>query len=114
MFLLSGATSRRLNRLLRESTLQDLIAIFLPHILLIAVLFITASLVCYPTMTGFLYSVLPESWKTWPWFLAFLLMEIRSMTMVLAVLSQALQIHVVAFDLVNWSLQQLECKVLER
>ena len=113
-FLLNGARRRGLSNLLRESTLQDLIAIFLPHILIIAVLFITASLVYYPTMTAFLYSMLPENWKTWLWFLAFLLMEIRSMAIILAVVSQALQIHVIAFDLVNWSLQQLECDVIER
>ena len=47
------------------------------------------------------------------WFTALLLEEIRSLVIALAVISQALQIHVIAFDLVNWSLQQLEHAIIE-
>ena len=82
--------------------------------LIIFTVLITASVVYDPTTTGFLYSVLPQSWKSWPWFLAFLMEEIRSLAISVAVSTQALQIHVIAFDLVNWNLQQVEHNLLKR
>ena len=100
--------------LLTESSLQDLIAIFLPHMAILAILLIIISLVYDPTMTIFLYSMLPQRWKTWPWFLACLLEEIRSMIIVLAIAVPAWQIHVVAFDLINQSLESAVYNTLKR
>ena len=100
--------------LLMESSLQDLIAIFMPYMGILAVILITLSLVYDPTMTIFLYSMMPEGWKTWPWFMVALMEEIRSMTIALAVAFPAFQIHVIAFDLVNQRLENAVSNSLER
>ena len=95
-----------------DSSLQDLIAIFLPHMTILACVLVIVSLAYDPTMTVFLYSRLPEAWKTWPWFLICLLEEVRSMTIMAAILIPTFQIHVIAIDLVNTSLQSvLSCAV---
>ena len=97
-----------------ESSLQDLIATFLPHMAVLVVVLIALTLVYDPTLTVFLYSMLPESYKTWLWFLACLMEEVRSMTIVAAIAVPAFQIQVMAFDLVNKILENDVCNTLKR
>ena len=93
--------------LLHESSWRDLILILLPYTGILSLLLITLSLIYDPTMTIFMYSSLPENWKTWRWFLVCLLLEVRSMANSVALAIPAIQIHVIAFDLVIESLQKI-------
>ena len=95
-------------------SLQDLIALFLPHMAGTAGLLILVAFVYDPTMTLLLYSVLPESCKTWPWFLACLMEEARLITVIVAVGIPMLQVQVVAFDLANATLEAAVPNTLQR
>ena len=97
-----------------ESSLQDLIAIFLPQVTVITGALIILSTIYDPTMTVFLYSMLPQSYKTWPWFFACLFEELRLMTVMAAIAVPALQTQVIAFEFVNTRLQNVVCNTTKR
>ena len=90
-----------------NSSLEDLIAIYLPYMLILEGGLVLVSLFYDPTTTLFLYSKLPESYRTWPWLLACLLEEIRSMAIIIAILVPAEQIKVLAIGLVRMSLEEV-------
>ena len=95
-------------------SLQDLIAIYLPYMGTLAIVLIALSLAYDPTMTVFLYSMLPQRWKTWSWFLTCLLEEFRSLAIALSIAAPGWQIHVIALDLVNRSLEEVVENTLKR
>ena len=82
--------------------------------IILAVVVVTVSFVYDPTMTAFLFSMLPERYKTWPWFVVCLFDEVRSMIIMAAVAVPAFQTQVIAFELVNTSLQNVVFYTIKR
>ena len=95
-------------------SLQDLISLFLPQMGITAALLALVAFAYDPTMTLLLYSMLPDSCKTWPWFLACLMEEACLITVIAAVGVPMLQVQVVAFDLANATLEAAVPNTLQR
>ena len=81
---------------------------------ILAVVLVTVSLIYDPTMTLFFYTLLPDSYKTRPWFQACLLEENIAMAVGSSTAILAWQVHVIAFDLVNTTLKSIVCDALQR
>ena len=90
-----------------QFSLQDLIAIFMPYMVLLAVPVISSSFIYDPTLRLLLYAVLPESFKTWPWFGLCFIEEVHLLTMFVSIATPAWQLQVISFDLVNKSLETI-------
>ena len=82
--------------------------------IILAVVLITVAFVYDPTLTVFPYSMLPQSYKKWPWFLVCLSEEVRSMIITAAISVPVFQIQVIAFEVVNTSLQNVIRNTLKR
>ena len=92
-------------QLLMEYSLQDLIEIGLPYLVFPLVPLICASLVYDPTMKLLLYVMLPESYRTWPWFCGCLIAEAYFVLMLPILAVPVWQVQVMAFELVNSKLE---------
>ena len=91
-----------------ECSLQDLIAICLPYMIITAA---SAVVVCFlydPTMDILLYSGLPDGYKNWFTFWVCMIEEIRLITMVIGTVTPVWQLQVIAFDLANDTLKEVE------
>ena len=82
-------------------SLQDLIAIGMPYMLMMSVPIICASFVYDPTMRVLLYAMLPENWKTGPWFWACFAEELHFVVTFITITGPAWQLQVISFELVN-------------
>lgn len=97
-----------------EHTLQDLIAKFLPYMSFLVMFAIIASYVYDPTMKFLIYAMMPESYKTWLWFLVCLTGELHHITMLIAIAIPPWQLQVISFELLNTSLQTLVSRTVKR
>ena len=91
---------------MQEKSLQDLIAIFLPYMALLAVLVIGACYALDPTMKLLLYSALPARYQNCLTFAICLLEEIRILGIFAGTVTPVFQSQIIAFDLVS---DNLEC-----
>ena len=88
-------------------SLQDLIAIALPYMIIPLIPIVSASFVYDPTMRLLLYAVLPKNRKFCPWFWACFVGEIHFLVMFAAVATPAWQLQVMSFELINKNLQNI-------
>ena len=104
---------RRWYARLLEHSLQDLIAIYLPHMLLCGVALIG---VCYaydPTLRLLLYAALPGGYQCWQTFTICLVEEMRLVLMCVGVGVPVLQLQVISFDQVNADLEAVITSALD-
>ena len=92
---------------LMAQSLQDLIGVRLPYLVLPLTPIICASLVYDPTMKLLLYAMIPEVSKGRAWFCACLMAEAYFIFMITAIALPAWQVQVIAFELVNHKLQAI-------
>ena len=88
-----------------QYSLQDLIGILMPYMVLLAVPVISLAFVYDPTLRILLYALLPESLKTWPWFGVGFIEEVHFLTRMVCIAVPVWQLQVISFDLVNKSLE---------
>ena len=91
-----------------ERSLQDLIAIFLPYMDIATNASIGLCFFYDPTMNFLLYSGLPGGYKNWLTFCLCMMEEDRILMMWAAIVVPMWQLQVMAFDLVNNVLKQVE------
>ena len=92
---------------LRECSLQDLVAIFLPYMMILTDPVIIACFILDPTMNLLLYSALPTSYQNWLSFSICLVEETRLLGFCMGIVTPVWQLQVVAFDLICHTLQTL-------
>ena len=109
----NAGNQRWCHRLL-ECSLQDLIVLFLPHMILLAAVLIGACCVYDPTMRLLLYSALPESYQSWLLFGICFVEELRFMLMMISIAIPVWQMQVMSFDLVNTALEVIGRSKLRR
>ena len=102
-----GRGRQQWHKRLLECTLQDLIAIYMPHMILYGEVIIGACYIYDPTLRLLLYSALPERYQSWPAFTACLLEEMRLLFFCAAIAIPVLQLQVISFDLVNTQLEAI-------
>ena len=85
-----------------------MIAIYLPYMVITSALAVAACFVYYPGMNFLLYSGLPSSYKNWVSFSICMMEEIRLIMMVVGIATPVWQLQVVAFDLANNVLKEVE------
>ena len=71
----------------------------------------SAVAVCFfydPTMNFLLYSGLPDQYKNWATFWVCMMEEIRLVMMVVGTVTPVYQLQVIAFDLANDTLKEVE------
>ena len=90
---------------LAKRSLHDLIAIYLPHMLIAAILAISACYVLDRTMKMLLFSALPVRYQNWFTMGVCLLEEVRFLGVFLATVMTVWQTKIVAFDLINNNLE---------
>ena len=88
-----------------EYTLQDLLALYLPYAIYPAVLLIGAAVIYDPAIPMLIYTILPESMKTWPWFWLCFIEEVRFVTFFDVLAVPLWQIQIISFDLINVNLE---------
>ena len=91
---------------MKEKSLQDLIAIVLPYMALLAALTIGACYALDPTMKLLLYSALPAQYQNWLSFAICLVEEVRILGIFAGTVTPVWQSQIIAFDLVS---DNLEC-----
>lgn len=96
---------------LSRYTCQDLIALFTPHLVTVAVMAGMSCCVYAPSMSVWFYSSLPGKYRSPIWFAVCLAMEAHCFTFVAINGSSLLQIHVVFFDRINRNLQAVATSV---
>ena len=94
-------------RCLWERSPQDLMAIYLPHMLTLAIMLVGICAVYDPTMKMLLYNALPNSYQNWLTFWLCYMEEMRFLAMIVAVNAPAWQCQIIAFDLVNHDLEAI-------
>ena len=96
-----------------QRSLQDLIAIQLPYTTLAAESVIVICYVYDPTMSFLLYSSLPEKFQNWFTLGICTLEEARLLVTLAGICVPVWQLQVIAFDLVNNGLEQMEQYLLK-
>ena len=91
----------------RGGSLQDLIAIWFPHMSILAVFIIVACMVYDPTMKMLLYTALPEKYKNRLSFGICILAELRFLIIITGLAVPTLQRQIVAFQDLDQALQAL-------
>ena len=105
--LLDEQDGKRWIQKLMEHSLQDVIGVGLPYLVLPLVPIICASFVYDPTMKFLLFAMVPESWNTWPSFCIWLIVEAYLLFMLPVIALPAWQVQVIAFELVNHNLKAI-------
>ena len=100
----SGEKQHWYKRLL-EYTLQDLIAAYMPHMVLCGVVGIATCYAYDPDLRLLLYSALPKRYQTWLIFLICYVEEIRLLLILSAVIVPILQLQVITFGQLNIHLE---------
>ena len=99
-----------------EYSLQDLIAIGMPYMIILGLPLIsgcfiydpTMKLLIYdPTMKLLIYALIPDSPKSWLWFWPCFAIEIHFLIIFMAVFIPGWQLQVISFDLVNTKLEAI-------
>ena len=90
---------------LRQRSLQDLIAIWMPHMVLMAAVTVGACYLYDPTMKQLLYSALPESYKNWVSFGILWTEEVRLTLFATGLAIPVWQVQILAFDLATEKLR---------
>ena len=107
----NGTTQGRSQRH-RKSTLQDLIAIYLPHMALCALVVIAISFINDPTMKLLLYSALPLNCRNWLSFGLCFLEDMRLVIICAGMLLSTWQFQVIAFQTVSNVLEDIKMTLL--
>ena len=110
----ADGTSQRWYERLLEHSLQDLIAMYMPHLALCSASFIWACYIYDPSLRLLLYFELPERYQSWLTFTVCFVEEIRFFLVVFGVGSPMLQLQVISFDQVNTHLETIMFSVLNR
>ena len=87
-----------------QRPLQDLLAVWLPHMVLLAAVMMGACYLYDSTMKMLLYAVVPESHKNWISFGILWMQELWLLQFALGIIVPMWQFEVIAFGLVNNSL----------
>ena len=87
--------------------MHDLIAISMPAVSVVTITPIGACFIYGPEMKLLLYSALPENCKDWLSFLVCWVEKMRMLCMGVGIASPLLQLQVIAFDLLNVSLEAI-------
>ena len=98
---------------LREYTLQDLIALGLPYMVLSCIPLIGVCFIIDPTMKVLLYSALPEGFKNDYSFWICFLEEMRFLLVCAGMCVPTWQLQVISFELVSTSLETVANNVLK-
>ena len=99
--------SQRWYKCLLECSLQDLIGIYMPYMVLVSQAAVGACYIYDPTSKLLLYSALPERYQSWLIFLMCFVEEMRFITIFIGVAVQVLQLQVISFDLININLEAI-------
>ena len=95
-----------------QSPLQDLVAIWLPYLVLLAAVMVGACYLYDPTMRLLLYSALPGSYQNWWIFTILWVEEVRLLILASGTVVPVWQLQIIAFDLIHHSLQSLTNSML--
>ena len=109
-----GSVRQPWRKRLVECSLQDLIAIYMPPMVLCAEGFIGACYIYDPTLSLLLYSALPAKYQSWSTFMACFIEEIRLLLICAGVAVPGLQLQVISFDRVNTQLEAIMSSALDR
>ena len=96
---------------LREYSVQDVAALWLPHMIALAVPAIMASYVYDPSMSFLLYNALPSHLQNWSTFGLCAAEEFRFILDILVIVAPVYQLHVISYDLVSDRLRRLIRKI---
>ena len=97
-----------------DHSAQDLIAIYVPHMIIFgAALLIGCCYIYDPTLRLLLYSALPERYQNWLTFTMCLAEEIRLLLICSGVVVPVLQLQVISFDKVNVELEAIISSALD-
>ena len=97
-----------------ERSLQDLIAIYVPYMIMAGVVTILACFTYDPTMKYLLYNALPETRKNWITFWICMLEEIRVLLVDSGLVISVFQVQVIAFDLVKSDAEDMRKFIMKR
>ena len=97
-----------------ERSLQDLIAIYVPYMVMAGVVTILACFTYDPTMKYLLYKALPETRKNWITFGVCLLEETRLLLIDSGLVITVFQVQVIAFDLVKGNAENMRKFIMNR
>ena len=95
-------------------SLQDLMALYAPELILVGILAVIAAMVYDPTMKMLLYTALPDGMRTPIWFILCFAEELRNLMFEGAILVPVLQIHVLTFEVVDEALRSIAVSVRNR
>ena len=98
---------------LYERSLQDLIAIYLPLMVIIGESSILACFIYDPSMSLLLYSGLPATYQNSLTFWTCMVEEARYLTVFSGIAITALQLQVIAFDLVTKNVEETIEKLIK-
>ena len=85
---------------LREYSLQDLIALSVPYMIILLVVAIGTCYISDPSMPVLLYSGLPKSYQSWLTFVVLFVQEMRLLLTLGSVFTPVIQLQVLSFDAV--------------
>ena len=109
-----GHEERKGLRDLWTRSLQDLIAIYLPYMIMAADMIILMCYVYDPAMNFLLYASLPDRFRNWFTFGLCMVEEVRLFIILGGTKVPVWQLQVTAFDLVNNSLEHMEQHLLQQ
>ena len=109
---IENEAKRWLERVL-ECSFQDLLAIWLPYMVLCAASIVTTCTIYDPTMKLLLYAALPENCQTWLSFVICLVQEMRVLLMCIGLAVPTWQIQIIAFQYADKALHDLADSVVE-
>ena len=109
-----GAGKGRKIRDLFQRSLQDLVALYAPHMVIAGGL---TGFLCFlyaPTLSAWLYSSVPAKYQGYTWFAVCLVVEAHWLSFVAIHSSSSFQIHVVFFDGIHRELQMVARSVISK
>ena len=101
----TGKGTRRQSLFARP--LEDLMAIYLPHVIIASFALILLTFVYDPSITFLLYSALPRRYQFWLTFCACLMEEFRFVLFIIGIIVPIWQLQVMAFEDINRKLKEL-------
>ena len=93
-------------------SLQDLIALYAPELILGGIIAVIAAMMYNPTMKMLLYGALPDSKRTPMWFIICFGEEFRHLLSLATIMVPVLQIHVITFDILDDTLRKIAASAL--
>ena len=103
----NGGRVRERPHSLYSRPLEDLIAIFLPHVIVASFAFILLIFVYEPSISFLLYSAVSTKYKSWFTFATCMMEEVRFVMFIIGIIVPIWQLQVVAFEDISCNLKDM-------